>query len=110
MEHIQKEGIYGKGDVWRFYTVEEAEKHEKQCVNWQSIVEDFKKIKGKTWLDKQDIRYLLNSEPVYREYTIIGIEDNEPWADYYWILEDSLTKKRKFKLVNYSEFYKDIKN
>lgn len=108
MEHVRENGIYGEGDIWRFYTVEEAEKHEKQCVNWPRILEDFKKIIGKTWLDKKDIRYLVNSVPVYRKYIIIGIEDNEAWADYYWILEDPLTKKRKFELVNDAGFYKDI--
>lgn len=109
MEHTREEGIYGEADVYRFYTVEEAEKYEKQCANWLSIVEKFKKIKGKTWLDKQDIRYLLDNEPVYREYTIIGIEDNEAWFDYYWILEDPITKKRKYKVAN-SKFYENIKN
>lgn len=109
MEHVREPGIYGEDDVWRFYTIEEAEQHQNQCSNWPSILEDFKKYLGKTWLDKKDIRYLVNSEPVYREYTLIGIEDNHAWMDYYWILEDPLTKKRKWELVNNASFYKNFK-
>lgn len=108
MEKLTEEGIYGKGDVYRFYSVEEALEHKTNCSNWPKIVEEMRKYLGKIWEDHDDIRYLVNSVPVYREYTIIGMEDNEPWADYYWILEDK-NKKRKYELANDSDFYKNIK-
>jgi len=108
MEHFIESRLYPNADVWRFYSIEEAEKHESSCPNWKYVLEDFKKIFGKIWEDKKDIRYFYNDVPVYHEYRVIGLEDNNAWADYYWILEDK-NGLRRYELANMSEFYEGIK-
>lgn len=107
MEHIIEKGIYGEGNIWRFYTVEEAEQHDTKSEIWKHNIGRMKEYLGKFWLDKNDILYYYNNEPRYRKYKIIGLEDNEPYCDYYWILEDE-TGKRKYELANYGDFYKNI--
>lgn len=97
MEHTIEKGIYGEGDVWRFYTVEEAEQHNTESASWQHCVEQMKECLGKTIV-------LTRS----REYKIIGLEDNEPFSDYYWILENEFGD-RKYELAGYADFYKNIK-
>lgn len=96
MEHIIENGIYGKGDVWRFYTIEEAEQHDKKSAVWNHIISRMKDCLGKTWIGKDC------------EYKIIGIEDNAPYLDYYWILENE-SGKRRYELANFPDFYKNIK-
>ncbi len=108
MEHTIEKGIYGEGNVWRFYTVEEAEQHDKKSASWKHCVEHMKDCLGKFWLDKKDILYYYNNEPRYRKYKIIGLEDNEAYSDYYWILENEFGD-RKYELTNSADFYKNIK-
>ena len=96
MEHTIEKGIYGEGDVWRFYTVEEAEQHNTKSASWKYTVEQMKDCLGKIWTNKGC------------EYKIIGLEDNEPYSDYYWILENE-TGDRIYELAGYAEFYKNIK-
>jgi hypothetical protein len=96
MEHTIEKGIYGKGDVWRFYTVEEAEQHNTKSESWKYIVEQMKDCLGKTWTGRG------------YEYRIIGLEDNEPYLDYYWILENE-SGDRIYELANFADFYKNIK-
>ena len=96
MEHTTEKGVYGEGNVWRFYTVEEAKQHNPNSASWQHCVEQMKDCLGKTWIDDT------------REYKIIGLEDNEPYCDYYWILENE-AGDRKYELTNYVFFYKNIK-
>ena len=96
MEHTIEKGIYGEGDVWRFYTVEEAEQHNMKSESWKYIVEQMKDCLGKTWTGRGC------------EYKIIGLEDNEPYLDYYWILENE-SGDRIYELVNFADFYKNIK-
>lgn len=97
MEHTTEKGVYGKGNVWRFYTIEEAERHNPKSASWQHCVERMKECLGKTVV-----------LPGNREYKIIGIEDNEPYMDYYWILENEFGD-RKYELAGYADFYKNIK-
>ena len=96
MEHTIERGIYGEGDVWRFYTVEEAERHNTKSASWKYTVEQMKNCLGKTWINKGC------------EYKIIGLEDNEPYLDYYWILENE-SGNRIYELANFADFYKNIK-
>lgn len=98
MEHTIQKGIYGvEGDVWRFYTVEEAEQHNPKSASWQHYVERMKECLGKTVV-----------LPGNREYEIIGLEDNEPYCDYYWILKNKFDN-RAYELAGYADFYKNIK-
>ena len=96
-----------KKEVWRFYSLEEARNHHTSCSNWPKILEDLERYIGKVWYDPRDIRYRINGNPVYREYKIIGIEDNEICMDYYWILEDD-SHKIIYRLTNDPDFYKTI--
>lgn len=107
MEHFKVNGLYYNDYVWRFYSIDAAEKHITSCPNWKIILDDFKKIFGKTWRDKNVIRYVFNGVPVYREYRIIGLEDNNSFADYYWILENE-NGLRRYENVNDKEFYEGI--
>ena len=110
MEHTIQNGIYGEGNVWQFYDVEEAEQHKGNSSSWKYVVERMKHCLGKIWLDKKDILYFYEDTPIYREYKIIGVEDNDPFCDYYWILEDQCHQRsRKYELVNSADFYKQIK-
>ena len=108
MQHTIENGIYGKGNIWRFYTVDEAEKHDKESESWKYVIDRLKKYLGKTWVDRKTVRFLIEGEPVYKEYKIIGVEDNEPYCDYYWILEDE-THAIRYELINSVDFYKNIK-
>ena len=96
MEHTTEKGIYGEGNVWRFYTVEEAEQHNTTSAVWKHIVERMKDYLGKTWIGKGC------------EYKIIGLEDNEPYLDYYWILENE-DGDRIYEMAGFADFYKNIK-
>lgn len=102
MEHVKAKGIYGEGDVWRFYTVEEAEKHDSKSAAWNHLVGRMKECLGKTWINRDR---LTTKE---RAYKIIGLEDNEPYLDYYWILENE-SGERIYELANFANFYKNIK-
>lgn len=97
MEHTIEKGIYGERNVWRFYTVEEAEQHNTESASWKHCVERMKDCLGKTWTSIEG-----------REYKIIGLEDNEPYLDYYWILENE-SGDRRYELTNFADFYKNIK-
>lgn len=88
MEHTIEKGIYGKGNVWRFYTVEEAEQHNTKSAVWKHIVERMKNYLGKNWPDGG-------------EYKIVGLEDNEPYMDYYWILENE-AGERRYELTSFN--------
>ena len=99
METYKMKGIYGEGDVHVLKTMEDWDEYEKLCrekdtdflkwnPNFFSFKEDFKKYIGKTWEDHNQLRYTFNDIPVYEEYKVIGIEDNNPMMDWYWIVQN----------------------
>ena len=99
METYKMKGIYGEGDVYVLKTMEDWDEYEKLCrekdtdflkwnPNFFSFKEDFKKYIGKTWEDHNQLRYTFNGIPVYEEYKVIGIEDNNPMMDWYWIVQN----------------------
>ena len=99
METYKMKGIYGEGDVYVLKTIEDWDEYEKLCrekdpdflkrnPNFFSFKEDFKKYIGKTWEDHNQLRYTFNDIPVYEEYKVIGIEDNNPMMDWYWIVQN----------------------
>ena len=99
METYRMKGIYGEGDVYVLKTIEDWDEYEKLCKernsdflkynpNFFSLKEDFEKYIGKTWQDKEQLRYTYNGEPVYVEYKVIAIEDNNPMMDWYWIVQN----------------------
>ena len=99
METYRMKGIYGEGDVYVLKTIEDWDEYEKLCKernsdflkynpNFFSLKEDFEKYIGKVWQDKEQLRYTYNDEPVYVEYKVIAIEDNNPMMDWYWIVQN----------------------
>ena len=99
METYRMKGIYGEGDVYVLKTIEDWDEYEKLCrernsdflkynPNFFSFKEDFEKYIGKTWEDKEQLRYTYNGVPVYVEYKVIAIEDNNPMMDWYWIVQN----------------------
>ena len=99
METYKMKGIYGEGDVYVLKTMEDWDEYEKLCreknsdflkynPNFFSLKEDFEKYIGKTWQDKEQLRYTYNDAPVYVEYKVIAIEDNNPMMDWYWIVQN----------------------
>lgn len=112
-EHKLEYGLYDiLSDTWKFYSIKDAEEHTNEVSdcdlkNWNHTLNDFKNIFGKYWLDKKDVLYLLEGKPIYHKYKIIGVEDSNSWADYYWILEDA-NGKRKYELANCRDFYENI--
>ena len=99
METYRMKGIYGEGDVYVLKTIEDWDEYEKLCrernsdflkynPNFFSFKEDFEKYIGKTWQDKEQLRYTYNGVPVYIEYKVIAIEDNNPMMDWYWIVQN----------------------
>ncbi len=99
MKTYTMKGIYGEGTVYVMETLEDWEEYEKLLKetspdfpkwnpNFYSIWDDFKKYIGKIWQDKDQLRYTFNGVPVYVEYKVIGVEDNGPMMDWYWIVQN----------------------
>ena len=99
METYRMKGIYGEGDVYVLKTIEDWNEYEKLCKeqnsdflkynpNFFSFKEDFEKYIGKVWQDKEQLRCTYNGVPVYVEYKVIAIEDNNPMMDWYWIVQN----------------------
>ena len=99
METYRMKGIYGEGDVYVLKTIEDWDEYENLCrernsdflkynPNFFSFKEDFEKYIGKTLEDHNQLRYTFNDIPVYEEYKVIGIEDNNPMMDWYWIVQN----------------------
>ena len=99
MEIYRMKGIYKEGDVYVLKTIEDWDEYEKLLrernsdflqynPNFFSLKEDFEKYIGKVWQDKEQLRYTYNDEPVYVEYKVIAIEDNNPMMDWYWIVQN----------------------
>lgn len=99
MKIYETEGVYGQGNAYVMETLEDFDEYEKYMKqrdpefpkwnpNFYSFRDDFKKYIGKTWQDKRQLRYKYNGAPVYVEYKVIAIEDNDPMADWYWIVRN----------------------
>ena len=99
MEIYRQNGIYCEGDVYVLKTMEDWDEYEKVCrekdqdflkwnPNFFAFKEEFKEFIGKIWKDKDQLRYTYNGEPVYVEYRVIAIEDNKPWMDWYWVVQN----------------------
>lgn len=93
-------GICGEDTVYVLETIEDWDEYEKILndidkdfitnynPNFYSFKEDFKKYIGKIWQDKKQLRYMFNGEPVYVEYKIIAIEDDNANLDWYWVVQN----------------------
>lgn len=105
-----EDGLYGKGYVYTLYTLEDFDIYEnylntidndyikKYNPNFHSFKEDFKKYVGKLWS--------ITKNETYR---VIGIEDDDTMADWYWVLENIENPSDIiYQLANDSDFYKGL--
>lgn len=99
MKKYTTKGVIGEGDVYVLETMEDWDEYEKILKdtdqdflkwnpNFYSFKEDFKKYIGKIWQDKNQLRYMFNGEPVYVEYKVIALEDDNPNMDWYWVVQN----------------------
>ena len=88
-----------EGKVYVLETMEDWDEYEKILKdmdpdflkwnpNFYSFKEEFEKYIGKIWQDKRQLRYMYNGEPVYVEYKIIALQDDEPNMDWYWVVQN----------------------
>ena len=88
-----------EGNIYVLETMEDWDEYEKILKdedqdflkwnpNFYSFKEDFKKYIGKIWQDKNQLRYMFNGEPVYVEYKVIALEDDDPNMDWYWVVRN----------------------
>lgn len=97
MKTYDAKGIYGEGTVYVMEKPEDFDEYEKilgkECIktynsNFYSFRDEFKEKIGTWWEDPKQFKYMYNGEPVYVRYKIIGLEDNKPWADWFWIVQN----------------------
>jgi len=99
MRIYRERGVYGEGDVYVLETMKDWEEYEEICKgkdpdflkynpNFFSFKEEFEEFIGKIWQDKDKLKYTYNGEPVYEEYRVIAIEDNNPQMDWYWVVQN----------------------
>ena len=88
-----------EGNIYVLETMEDWDEYEKILKdedpdflkwnpNFYSFKKDFKKYIGKIWQDKNQLRYMFNGEPVYVEYKVIALEDDDPNMDWYWVVRN----------------------
>lgn len=105
-----EDGLYGKGNVYSLYSLEDFDIYEnylktidsdyikKYNPNFHSFKEDFKKYVGKLWN--------ITKNETYR---VIGIEDDDSMGDWYWVLENVENPSDIiYQLANDSDFYKGL--
>lgn len=56
--------------------------------NFYAFKDEFKQYIGKIWQDKKQLRYTYNGVPVYVEYKVIAIEDDNAMLDWYWVVQN----------------------
>jgi len=121
MKIYKQNGMYGEGNVYLLETLEDWDEYEKICKeqdpdfpkwnpNFYAIKEEFKEYISRIWEDKSAIRYKLNGIPVYKEYYVVGVEDNCPWMDWYWKVQNvDNPNDVQFLLVNSHDLQEGIK-
>ena len=87
------------GDVYVLETLEDWDEYEALLKskgedfliynpNFYAFKDEFKQYIGKIWRDKEQLRYTYNGVPVYVEYKVIAIEDNNAMLDWYWVVQN----------------------
>ena len=116
MKTYTTKGICGEDDVYVLETLEDWDEYEKVLKdidkdfitkynpNFYSFKEDFKKYIGKIWQDKDQLRYRFNGIPVYEEYKVIAIEDDNANLDWYWVVQN-VDDDRDIKYVLANSWY-----
>lgn len=111
MKTYTAKGICGEDTVYVLETLEDWDEYEKILKdidkdfitkynpNFYSFKEDFKKYIGKIWQDKNQLGYRINGKPVYVEYKVIAIEDDNANMDWYWVVQN-VDDDRDIKYIN----------
>ena len=87
------------GDVYVLETLEDWDEYEALLKsksenfliynpNFYAFKDEFKQYIGKIWQDKNQLRYTCNGVPVYVEYKVIAIEDDNAMLDWYWVVQN----------------------
>ena len=98
------------GDVYVLETLEDWDEYEALLKskgenfliynpNFYAFKDEFKQYIGKIWQDKNQLRYTCNGVPVYVEYKVIAIEDDNAMLDWYWVVQN-VDDDRDIKYVN----------
>jgi hypothetical protein len=100
MKKYRTPGILGEGDVYVLENMDDWDEYEKILSdieddyikkynpNFYTFKEEFKQYIGKIWQDKSQLRYKLNDVPVYVEYKVIALEDDDANMDWYWVVQN----------------------
>lgn len=97
MRTYTQKGICGYGTVYVMERMEDFDEYEKILgreyierfnPNFYEFKKEFKERIGTWWEDRKQLRYMYNGKPVYVRYKIIGLEDNNPFMDWYWIVQN----------------------
>ena len=99
MQTYIEKGIYGEGDVYVLNTMKDWDEYEALLKskgedfliynpNFYAFKDEFKQYIGKIWQDKEQLRYTYNGVPVYVEYKVIAIEDDNAMLDWYWVVQN----------------------
>ena len=110
MKIYETEGVYGHGNAYVMETLEDFDEYEKYMKqrdpefpkwnpNFYSFKEEFKQYIGKIWQDKNQLRYRINGKPVYVEYKVIALEDDNANMDWYWVVQN-VDDDRDIKYIN----------
>lgn len=87
-------GIWEDADVYQFFNIEEAKQHKTLDKNYSNILVLFEKLLNKTWIDEN-------------HWTIFGLEDNQAWDEYSWLIRDEKGNIKSILIDNFN-FYKHI--
>ena len=110
MKIEKQHGVYGEGDVYTIYSLEEWDEYEnllktnstdflKFNPNFYSFKEDFIKYIGKIWQDEK-----------HEEYKVIAIQDDNSMADWYWVLQNVNDENNvKYLLANSYDLQEGLK-
>ena len=85
-------GLYGEGIVYVINSIEDFDEYakvtNKSKEKIDKLKERFNKYIGKIWQDFNKPLDIVDGVQQYMEYKIIGLEDNIPYRDYYWVVQN----------------------
>ena len=86
------DGLYGEDIVYVINSIEDFDEYakvtNKSKEKIDQLKERFNKYIGKIWCDYEKPLEVVDGVQQYMEYKIIGLEDNIPYRDYYWVVQN----------------------
>lgn len=105
-------GTAGEGPVYVLETLADFDTYEKILGGkdmimkynpvFYKIKDEFRKRIGSIWEDTSKARYEYEGRPVYAKYTVIAIEDNTAFLDWYWVMRNR-DDERDIRYVNIND-------